>query len=41
MVQTFDTKTVASGEKTKSSGAYVDWEAWEMVEMTRRLARTR
>jgi hypothetical protein len=22
-------------------GAYLDWEAWEIVEMTRRLARTR
>jgi len=22
-------------------GAYLDWEAWEMVEMMRRLARTR
>ena len=40
---------VASGEKTESSGEcresptsrYLDWEAWEMVKMIRRLARTR
>ncbi len=41
-VKPFDTKTVASDEWRESpTSRYLDWEAWEMVEMMRRLARTR
>ena len=35
-------KTVASDEWRESpTSRYLDWEAWEMLEMMRRLARTR